>query len=269
MRLQDLVGSATSLPSIPKVAQELMEAFSNETASMDMISQKLKMDHALAAKVLRLANSAKYSRSREVESVDAAAVVLGLDVLKTLIISSGVASAFKHGVSKQDLWRNSFMAAETMKLLAEQTNKDTDTGFTIGLLHNIGEILIASLKPEMYKQYLANANSVESKNRVEKRVYGLTSAAAGTELAGRWSFPNAVVDAISSQDENPGEAADSSWARLLALAVALDCEHSAKDTSSGVDLTAMAAAVKVDLPFVQSAMSQIVEDTESYLSLLE
>lgn len=271
MNLNELIKDATSIPSIPKVAQELMEYMAGSDVKVTEAAKKLKLDQALSAKVLRMANSAKYARSRTFESVDEAAIVVGLDALRTMIISSGIASAFSGSVDMKALWRESFMHAEATKYLAGELQLSTETGFTVGLLHNIGEILIAAKKPEMYKYYQQEKKHKEEQTRLENRVYGFTSVSVGAQLASHWKFPTAVANAIAYQNA-PGEAeGDATWAELLHLSKGLirAFEGGSIDEFSKSDANRIAQTRKINIDTALEVMAKCQEDTESYLALLD
>ena len=81
MELNTLFNQLHSLPSIPKVAQELILQFDNPNSSVDSVARNIAMDPVIAAKVLRLANSARFRGAREATSVEDAAMRLGFNTL--------------------------------------------------------------------------------------------------------------------------------------------------------------------------------------------
>ena len=93
MELNTLFNQLHSLPSIPKVAQELILQFDNPNSSVDSVARNIAMDPVIAAKVLRLANSARFRGAREATSVEDAAMRLGFNTLRTLVLASAVTGA--------------------------------------------------------------------------------------------------------------------------------------------------------------------------------
>jgi hypothetical protein len=81
------------LPMVPKVVQELIESFHKTDINIDEISDKVGHDQVLTARVLRLANTARFGGSRRVGSLDDAVVLLGFDNLRILVIASGITGA--------------------------------------------------------------------------------------------------------------------------------------------------------------------------------
>ena len=93
--MKQMIQSATNLPSIPKVVQELIASFNNQNISSMQISEILSNDQALTAKVMRMANSVRYGGHRKVGSVKDAVLVLGLNSLRTLVLAAGFTSNLK------------------------------------------------------------------------------------------------------------------------------------------------------------------------------
>ena len=95
MPLESLFSETPNLPNIPRVIQTLIEKFNDPKSNADEISKNIQMDQVLSAKIMRLANSARYGAGRRIASIDSAVVMLGIDSLKTLVIASGISGAFK------------------------------------------------------------------------------------------------------------------------------------------------------------------------------
>lgn len=95
MPLESLFSETPNLPNIPRVIQTLIEKFNDPKSNADEISKNIQMDQVLSAKIMRLANSARYGAGRRIASIDSAVVMLGIDSLKTLVIASGITGAFK------------------------------------------------------------------------------------------------------------------------------------------------------------------------------
>ncbi|WP_369600518.1 HDOD domain-containing protein [Hahella sp. SMD15-11] len=207
MSLERLFDQVHNLPNIPKVVQELIDNFNNPDVNADAISKKLQMDQVLSAKVLRLANSARYGAGRKVASIDAAVVMLGFDTLKTLVVASGVTGAFKDvpGLDKKAFWRDSFMVANICKLIGKHSALDPEVAFTAGMLHNIGDVLIAMAEPEKWRKVHELVKEGGNRTELEQNQFGVDYTQVGAELARRWKFPEEIQDALANQ-AHPEEA---------------------------------------------------------------
>lgn len=205
MPIASLFAESQALPHIPKVVMELIESFKNEDIDFDTLGKKIALDQALTAKVLRLANSAKFGAARTIAHPNDAVVLLGFDTLRTLVLASGMTSAFTTPpqFDQKQFWRTAFGVAALSKWLAEYTNNvDKEVVFTCGMLHSIGELLLRILKPAdmiLIDEAIALGGKPYSS---EQAKLGYTSAEVGAELAKRWNFPIIMQQAILDQN-NP------------------------------------------------------------------
>ncbi|MES2823975.1 MAG: HDOD domain-containing protein [Pseudomonadota bacterium] len=201
MNLQDLINNAQKLPNIPKVVQELIESFGDESVSNDAIAKKISSDQVLTIKVLRAANSAHYGGNRKIGSVNDAVFLLGFNAVRTLVLASGLTGAFKapEGFDLPKFWHDSFAVAATCKWIARFSRDDSETAFTCGMIHNIGELLINILLPNECAEIKKVVNKGENEADIQKNVLGFNFPEAGAELANRWKFPDAIVKGIRYQ----------------------------------------------------------------------
>lgn len=247
MSIASLFNQVYNIPSIPKLVQELINNFDNEMSNSREIAKKLQMDQALSAKVLRLANSARYGAGRKINSIDSAVIVLGFDSLKTLVIASGVTSACKNipGLNQKQFWRTSFAVANIAKMLAKLARQDGDVAFTCGMLHNIGDtLLFLAHKDQMLHiaavlQLEEAAMTGVSKSALEQTQFGCTYMDVGAELARRWNFPEEICLAIANQEKPEKTGNNVVYPLLINLAVRIH-----KSLSSGK----MPAEAVCDLP---------------------
>ncbi|KZZ33111.1 signal transduction protein, partial [Oleiphilus sp. HI0085] len=148
-----------------------------------------------------LANSARYGAGRKIASIDSAVVMLGIDTLKTLVVASGITGAFQDipGFDKKQFWRDSFMIASISKLIAKHTDSDPETAFTIGMMRNIGELLIHIYHEESAVKIDKLVESGANRIDLQDNQFGYDFTQAGSELAKRWNFPTEIVNGIRQQ----------------------------------------------------------------------
>jgi len=205
MTLERLLERVYELPSIPKVVQELIASFSSNTADAAAISRNIHADPVIAAKVLRLANSARYGAGRKIASLDTAVVVLGFDTLKTLVVASGVTSVMAKipGLDMKRFWRRSFMVANLCKVIAKTSREiDAEIAFTCGMLHHIGLALMYLGHTDTMKSMEQSLGENESRTEREQALFGYTDIEVSSNLARLWHFPPLIQDALLHQ-ENP------------------------------------------------------------------
>lgn len=205
------------IPHIPKIVQELIASFNDENTDIDTLSSKVSQDTALTAKVLRLANSAYYGLSREVVTANDAVLLLGFSTLRTMVMASGLSSTFKaqDGFDPKTFWEESFAIAELAKWVASYNKSiDADIGFTCGMLHNIGSVMIRLNKPKEAKDIDEKLALGGLRHEIEYAQLGFDYTDIGAELAKRWKFPQLIQDAIKQQN-NPS---DSLYASVINIA---------------------------------------------------
>lgn len=220
MSLQSLLDNATNLPVIPKVVQALIVSFGETDVDIDQVSRTLASDQVLTAKVLRLANSARYGGQRKIGSVQEAVVVLGFNALRTLVLASGLTGAFKapENFDLRQFWRNSFAVAALCKWLARPARLDPELAFTCGMMHNLGALLIHLLAPDQAARLEASGERDEDLSELQQQALGYDFTEAGAALAERWQFPQAIADAIRYQLCPLQQPAPAPYASLLYLA---------------------------------------------------
>ncbi|UXY14891.1 HDOD domain-containing protein [Chitiniphilus purpureus] len=221
MKMEELFDKVHQLPTIPKVVQELIDTFDRDEVDIDAIASKIALDQVITAKVLRLANSSHYGASRKVASVDDAIVVLGFNVLRTLVVASGVTGAFvsPKGFDRQQFWKHSLAVAATAKWLAKPAKVPPEIAFTTGMLHNIGELLIHVVDPELAGRIDQQVATGGNRVRLEETQIGFDYVQVGAELARRWSFPNEIVEAIRHQHDPQQQQPPSALTQVLSLAI--------------------------------------------------
>ena len=209
MKLEEVFEQTHKLPTIPKVVQELIDSFSNDDIDIDTIGKKIAQDQVITAKVLRLANSAHFGASRQIGSVQEAVVVLGFNTVRTLVVASGITGAFvpTPGFDRKAFWKHSLSVATISKWLAKQAKTNGEIAFTCGMVHNIGEMLIHIIAPEMAAKVDKSVENGGDRIALEDNNIGFDYVMVGEELARRWNFPNEIQQAIKFQntptEQNP------------------------------------------------------------------
>ena len=218
--VDDLFRKSQQLPTIPKVAQELIATFNNADVNIDEIAKKVALDQAISAKVLRLANTAAYGGSRKVASIRDAVMVLGFNSLRTLVLACSVVDSFRMPKSfdLKQFWQNSFRVAAICKWMARFGRLDGEIAFTCGLLHEIGDLLIMTEHPTQFTNIDNSVKLGANRAELEHTLFGFNYCEVGTELANRWRFPEAITDAIHYQSAPNIASPFSPYAALIYLA---------------------------------------------------
>ncbi len=191
-RLKQLVTKVSSLPSLPTVYARMVEALQSPDASIQTVSRIVAEDVGMTAKILQLVNSAFFGLRRHVSSPSEAAVFLGLETIKALVLSIHVFSQFQGasvpGFSLEGLWKHSLAVGAGAKRLAAEENqdrRDVDHALMAGLLHDAGKLVLAANLPEQYAEALARAADSQGPPwQAERDVVGAGHAEVGAYLLG-------------------------------------------------------------------------------------
>lgn len=199
MELMSLVDQPNKLPTIPKVAQQLIESFSSEDVTIDEIAQQLAADPALSAKLLRLANSAYFHVSRTIGTVDDALRMLGFVMVRNLVLGNGMVAAFRNtpGIDLKQFWRYNLYTACASRWLATSADANGDRVFTLGLMHCIGQLQMHAGMPEAMAPLDQQMNVLSpARAELEKKALGFHYGEVSAELAKIWNFPQSLVVAL-------------------------------------------------------------------------
>lgn len=220
MQLETLLEATTELPTIPKLVQELITSFQDENSDINVISEKIALDQTLTARVLRLANSPWFGFSHEVATIKDAAVLLGFNHLRTLVLACGITSSFTYpeGFNKKRFWEKSFAIASLAQWLSQYSEIDPQEAFTCGMLHNIGLVLIAIKTPKHYEKVIALDGSLEENEAIERRMLGFCTTELSSFIAKSWRFPDSIQDALRWQNSPKDSPEDNSLATVLYIA---------------------------------------------------
>ncbi|MDO6685218.1 MULTISPECIES: HDOD domain-containing protein [unclassified Agarivorans] len=198
MTEQELLSRVNELPKVPSVVQELVNMLNDPDCDFSMLSKKIAMDQVISARVLRLSNSAHFGRSRTIASINEAVIRLGIAPLKTMIVVSWLTSSFPrvNNLNMREFWSDTFEIASIASAIAEKVRIDPNEMFTAGILHNIGDLMVYSLTPELATKIAEREAEGEDPQSVQLEVLGTTTAKLGAELARLWKFAPRLVDTI-------------------------------------------------------------------------
>ncbi|HSV53644.1 MAG TPA: HDOD domain-containing protein [Burkholderiaceae bacterium] len=208
-----IVASVRELPSLPAAVMELIQSMGNTEVNAEELASKISNDQALAAKTLRLANSSFYGMSRQVTSIADATTILGLRTLHSVATAAGVAGNFSkvrcQGFDFNAFWRHCIGVALCAQSLAQAARLEAGSAFTLGLLHDIGRLALASSFSEQYAQVLQYQREQDCFIlEAERAVLGTDHAQVGGLIAEHWRFAPAFVEAIAEHhDPKPAAAA--------------------------------------------------------------
>ena len=188
------------LPTMPEVAVSLIKSLSDEYTPLEKIAQSISKDPALTAKLIRLANSARFGLPRKVSSIDDAIAMVGLNPVRTLALAACMSSAFPNppGLNRDQLWKESMACAGYAQWLAFATGGDAQQAWLTGLMVRLGEIIVAQKSPQLVQQIEQLPHFPGGRWEREQGLLGFTECQITSELAKLWQFPAEVVTALAA-----------------------------------------------------------------------
>lgn len=203
--LKKLVSQITVLPSLPSLYLEIVEALNSPEVSLHKIGDIISKDIGMTAKILQLVNSAFFGLPRRISNPRQAVTLLGLDLVKTLVLSINIFQQFDQKristIILKDLWQHSFHTAVMAKNIAQAESQDQkiiDDAFTGGLLHDLGKPILLMNFPDQCKQIEEWKQQRQiSSWEAEKEIIGTEHAIIGAYLLRLWGLPDSVVEAVA------------------------------------------------------------------------
>lgn len=217
-KLDELLGRLDKLPPLPKSIQRINQMIDRRETTLDAVGQEIASDPALAIQVLQMVNSSFYGYAKEVSSVKHAVVLLGLNVIRTLVSSSWITSlvkGFSLGFHHHSLAtaRASFVISRSLGV------GEPEQISTLGLLHDLGKVIMCRYLPLEFAAVteLAGRKHI-CFHEAEQRILGLTHAAIGAGLLVKWNLPDRTIIPIEyhHRDELPKTYEDETAVLMLA-----------------------------------------------------
>ena len=209
--LKNIIKGIAKLKPIPQVIHKILEIQQDPESSMSDLTQVISHDPMTTANLLKAANSALYARSNPIESVQQAAVFLGMDEIVDLVLMSNTSDNLKrpqkgYGLQDGDLWRNGIASALISRELTQKLGLENHhLIFTCALLKDIGKVVleqyVASCAEEINTLVTLGNHSYEE---AEKSVIGIDHAELGAMTAHVWRFGSEMVEIIKYHHQ-PGQ----------------------------------------------------------------
>lgn len=205
-RLNEALKKLDTLPAMPAIAQKLLSLPLDTSAGEDAMLRLIEHDPQLSAKIIGLANTPLLGASHRIASVKDAALLLGMNRVKSVAIGIAAMSALtklpQGRLSVQNLWMHSLTVALAMKILAQSMPASRrpadDTLFLAGLLHDIGYLALAYLDTRLSDSLHAALETAAAGDilSIEQDLLGAAHSELGAQLALNWQLPNEIALAL-------------------------------------------------------------------------
>lgn len=213
-----------ALPALPSVASAALGIVRDPDADIDKICSVIQTDVGLAARVLRIANSASIGRRTPARKLSEAVVTIGLRKACDVLVAACARQLYQTASPKAELlWNHALAVAIGAEEIARRTRRvDAGRAFLPGLFHDVGRIAFL-LADELAVEVLDRMVTAGDGERLylEREWYGFDHTDAGASLAEEWGLAAEQCDAIRWHHEPDEGGAASDLARILLCADAL------------------------------------------------
>ena len=226
--MQALLDGVTGVRAISPAVAEALRVCARPDASLKEVVAAIRVDQAMAVKVLTLANSPLYTRGDHVGSLQQAVGRIGIQHIRRVLMNLAVMERFTAGDGGLDqamFWEHSITTGLIFAALAQgRPAVDPDAAFTLGLLHDIGRVALADALGPLYGRVISAAEAAGLPlELVEKRLLLFDHGEAADRVLRGWKFPRDLLAPIVAHHVQPTTLRrfpphDAESIRLLALA---------------------------------------------------
>ncbi len=206
-----LINKVGDLKVLPFVARKLLETLNDESCSIDDLSSVIEKDQTIAARVLKISNSALYGLRHEVTSLNQALLILGFKTIRSMVLSVSTRSLYKNfGMKEKILWDHSVGAGIAAKMISAGFGSEVgEVSFVGGLMHDFGKVVMNNETPDefaevMMKIYNEDVDSIKA----ETDKYGYNHAEIGAGVVEKWGFAPLLVNILKDHHLNNIKLAD-------------------------------------------------------------
>lgn len=194
-----------SLPTLPAIVTKLNDMVDDEDVTAVQLGKIIERDQVLTSKLLKMVNSSFFGFPQRISTVSNAIVLLGFNVIKTLIVTSSIFETMQ--TEDVSLWEHSLGCAAVATVLAKHHGiKNPEEISTAGLIHDLGKIVIKAELPDEYDKIVQMVSAEEIPMReAELEVLGVGHAEIGSWLAKEWNLPDRLTLPIKYH-HSPGSA---------------------------------------------------------------
>ena len=200
--LDQFAQRATKLYSLPAVALQVVELTRDPGTDARALKECIEKDPALAAKILRAANSPLLGLSQKVSDLGQAVTLLGAKPLKLLVLGFSLPKTLLAGVEAAVLegyWRHALIKSVAAREISEKFwNMPGDDAFVAGLVQDIGMLALVQDLGDAFGEFVARVQEQgEDLRALELSTLGFDHAMLSSEMLKEWRFPEAIVRAVA------------------------------------------------------------------------
>jgi len=192
--------AADRLPSPSGTALAIMQLVQQSDATVQQVSQLVKVDPALSGRILRFANSAAFGARRPIADIQTAVMMMGMQTVRNFALSLSLIGSNSKGhcpeFDYEAYWSRSLaMSVSIAAITAREVTVVPAESFTLGLLSDIGGLALATAWSEIYGECLGMAEGKQLL-ALERERFAIDHNALSLMLLADWGFPTVFLDAL-------------------------------------------------------------------------
>ncbi len=197
-----LVRNAQEIISLPAAYIRLKQVIDSEESSMTDVAEVVSLDPGLAARLLRIANSAFFGLPSQVDTITRATSILGTRQIHDLALATSVAQCFdgmpNDVLDMRTFWYRSVLCGFLARELGLAAGmRGTEVLFVQGLLHDIGHLVLYSQFPGECRHALKGTeNNLALQCEMERKMIGCDAPQVGAALLKLWNLPISIFEPI-------------------------------------------------------------------------
>lgn len=209
MDAMDYADKASEIFVLSDSFVRIKELIDDEGSTIDDISDVILLDPALSGTILKLANSSFFNYPGKIDTISKAVLVLGITEVYNLVIAYFTTKAFQNIKASpqvlENFWERSVDCALAIKFLGFQLNvPNAERLFILGLLHNLGELVVLQFNEEAVEQ-VNQISKDELPWTKQNEVLDFSFADCTGELLKLWRLPYSLMEPIRFQDDDDFE----------------------------------------------------------------
>ena len=224
---QRILRHMKDLPPIPQTIFKAREIMANPDSDFKELANLFETDQAIAAKILKIANSPYYGYSGKITSIQRASVILGHKTLVELLTVIGTAGLLGnklegYWLDSGALWKHSLAVAFGSRIIANTIKPAlSNDAFTSGLIHDVGKLILdqhVKERWELFQNFMDDGEHTFLD--AEKKILDLDHAEVASEVCKKWNIPEPLTVAIRYH-HHPSQSNGSELAYIVHVADAI------------------------------------------------
>jgi len=191
------------LPALVPSSAMLLQRVQDDEVSLEALAELVQLDPTLTSKLLRVANSAFFGMGGRIAAIEEAILVLGLANTRGFVLTEVLMEHLKRPPWSQlplrEFWHQSLCMAAICHTLAHRTLVSPSLAFSVGLLHQMGVLVMWAQQGEAYHPVWQSHPRGLALAQAEQQQFHFDHAQAGAELLLQWNLPSNIADAVAAQ----------------------------------------------------------------------